>query len=106
MALAFWAQNRDIQSPSRGKTGLGHGTARQPEAGGWEQVTGQLLCLMFYALLHGYEFLLVATTPKMSIYMMTPLKTLSPRCSDSIGGVARRLNTFQPGPGCSIACVL
>lgn len=40
-------------------------------------MTGQLLCLMFYALLHGYKFLLVATTPKMSIYMMTPLQTLS-----------------------------
>lgn len=38
-------------------------------------MTGQLLCLMFYALLHGYKFLLVATTPKMSIYMMTPLQT-------------------------------
>lgn len=80
MALAFLGTESRYPIPSRGKTGLGtarHGTARQPEAGGWEQVTGQLLCLMFYALLHGYELLLVANTPKISIYMMPPLQTLS-----------------------------
>lgn len=71
-----------ISNPLEGQNRSGHGTARhgtarQPEAGGWEQVTGQLLCLMFYALLHGYELLLVANTPKISIYMMPPLQTLS-----------------------------
>lgn len=62
-----------ISNPLGGQNRSGHGTARQLEAEGWEQATGQLLCLMFYALLHGYKFLLVATTPNISINKMPPL---------------------------------
>lgn len=71
-----------------------HGTAAGGwRLEGWEQATGSFLCLMFYALLHGYKFLLVATTPQMSIYMMTTLRTLSSRDRDPMGGVASWLPT-------------
>lgn len=99
MTCFFWhwrfGHRIAISIPSRGKTGLG--TARQ---GSWRLEAGrlgagdwQLLCLMFYALLHGYKFLLVATTPQMSIYMMTTLRTLSSRDRDPMGGVASWLPT-------------
>lgn len=100
--IGVFGHRSAISIPSRGKTGLG--TARHGSAAGcWRLGAGdwQLLCLMFYALLHGYKFLLVATTPQMSIYMMTTLHTLCSGHSDSMGGAASWLMASQPGRLCS-----
>lgn len=45
LALAFWAQNRDIH-PLEGQNRSGHGTARQLEGGGWKAGSRRLAAFM------------------------------------------------------------
>ena len=75
-ALAFWAQKRDIH-PLEGQNRSGLGTARH---GSWrlEAGSGRLAAFMSNVLCIAtwVQFLLVATIPMMSIYMMTILHTL------------------------------
>lgn len=100
-ALAFWAQNRDIH-PLEGQNRSGHGSWKlEAGSGRLAAFMSNVLCIATWV-----QFLLVATTSMMNIYIMTNLHTMhTSRSSGSFrwNAVGRRLTISQPKPSRSIA---